>query len=71
MKKSARYIKIVAWSEEDQCYVGRCPGLFYGGCHGDDEQEVFSELCRIVEDTIELYERDRKPLPAPEMLKIA
>ena len=71
MKKSARYVKIVAWSEEDQCYVGRCPGLFYGGCHGDDEQEVFSELCRIVEDTIELYARDRKPLPAPEMLKIA
>lgn len=71
MKKSARYAKIVAWSEEDQCYVGRCPGLFYGGCHGDDEQEVFSELCRIVEDTIELYERDRKPLPVPEMLSIA
>ncbi|MCY3869850.1 MAG: hypothetical protein OXG87_09850, partial [Gemmatimonadetes bacterium] len=71
MKKSARYVKIVAWSEEDQCYVGRCPGLFYGGCHGDDEQEVFSELCRIVEDTIELYERDRKPLPVPEMLSIA
>ena len=71
MKKSARYVKIVAWSEEDQCYVGRCPGLFYGGCHGDDEQEVFSELCRIVEDTIELYARDRRPLPPPEMLKIA
>ncbi len=71
MKKSARYIKIVAWSEEDQCYVGRCPGLFYGGCHGDDEQEVFSELCRIVEYTIELYERDHKPLPTPEMLRIA
>jgi len=34
MKNSDRYLKIVEWSEEDQCYVGTCPGLFYGGCHG-------------------------------------
>src|SRR5687768_10874648 len=27
MKDSARYIKIVEWSEEDQCYVGSSPGL--------------------------------------------
>ena len=25
MKKSAQYRKIVEWSEEDRCYVGRCP----------------------------------------------
>ena len=58
MSTSSRYVKIVEWSDEDQCYVGSCPGLFYGGCHGDNEQEAFSELCRIVEDTIELYQRD-------------
>ncbi len=63
MKDSARYVKIIEWSEEDQCYVGSCPGLFYGGCHGDDEQRVFAELCRIVEETIELYKREGKPLP--------
>ena len=32
---------------------GSCPGLFYGGFHGENKQEVFSELCDIVEDTIE------------------
>ena len=63
MKASAQYVKIVEWSEEDQCYVGSCPGLFYGGCHGQDEQEVFAELCEIVEETIELYHREGKPLP--------
>lgn len=63
MKESARYAKIVEWSDKDQCYVGSCPGLFYGGCHGQDEQEVFAELCQIVEETIELYEKDGKPLP--------
>ena len=79
MKMSARYVKIVEWSDEDQCYVGSCPGLFYGGCHGDNEQEVFSKLCHIVEETIELYRRDDRPLPLPtsgkdyanKMLKVA
>jgi predicted RNase H-like HicB family nuclease len=65
MKDGARYAKIVEWSEEDQCFVGSSPGLFYGGCHGDDEQQVFAELCRIVEETIELYRQDGKPLPEP------
>ena len=65
MKDSARYAKIVEWSEEDQCYVGSAPGLIYGGCHGLDEQAVFAELCQIVEEAIELYKRDNKPLPPP------
>ena len=65
MKDSARYVKIVEWSEQDQCYVGSSPGLLYGGCHGQDEKEVFDELCRIVDETINLYKRDGKPLPPP------
>ena len=65
MKESALYVKIVEWSEKDRCYVRSCPGLFYGGCHGRDEQEVFAELCEIVEETIELYKRDSRPLPPP------
>jgi predicted RNase H-like HicB family nuclease len=65
MKESARYVKIVEWSEEDNCYVGSSPGLLYGGCHGDDEQQVFEELCQVVDETIELYHQDGKPLPPP------
>ena len=65
MKDSMHYVKIVEWSDEDQCYVGSCPGLFYGGCHGNNEKEVFAELCEIVEETIELYKKDGKPLPPP------
>ena len=63
MKDSARYAKIVEWSEEDHCYVGSAPGLIYGGCHGDDERVVFDNLCLIVEEAVLLYQRDRKPLP--------
>ena len=63
MKDSDRYVKIIEWSTEDGCYVGSAPGLMYGGCHGDDEREVFDELCQIVEETIEIYRADGKPLP--------
>ena len=65
MKDSARYVKIVEWSEEDHCYVGSSQGLIYGGCHGDNEKAVFDELCRIVEEAIELCRQDEQPLPPP------
>lgn len=65
MKDSAKYAKIVEWSDEDESYIGSAPGLLYGGCHGSDEKEVFDELCRIVEEAIELYKQDGKPLPPP------
>ena len=65
MNPSDRYVKIVEWSDEDQCYVGSAPGLLLGGCHGDDQQQVFAELCQIVEETIALYAADGKPLPPP------
>lgn len=65
MRESARYPKIVAWSEEDQCFIGRAPGLLDGGCHGDDERVVFEELCQIVEEVIALYHADGKTLPPP------
>jgi hypothetical protein len=63
MKESDRYVKIVEWSEEDQAYVGSAPGLIYGGCHGTDERQVFDELCRIVDEAIEIYKNDGKALP--------
>ena len=63
MKNSDQYLKIVEWSEEDQCYVGTCPGLFYGGCHGDNEVQVYKELSNIVEENIALYKENGKPLP--------
>ena len=65
MKESALYAKIVEWSEEDQCFVGSAPGLVYGGCHGADEKEVFDQLCQIVDEIIDLYHQEGKPLPPP------
>jgi len=64
MKKTAdRYLKIVEWSEEDQCYIGRCPNLMMGGVHGDNEVEVYKELSQAVEEWIQIHQDDSTPLP--------
>lgn len=55
MKESARYAKIVEWSDEDACFVGSSPGLIYGGCHGEDEKAVFDPWCQVVKEAIALY----------------
>ncbi len=65
MKKSDLYVKLIYWSEEDQVYIGRSPGLFSGGIHGPNEARLFSELVEIIEDTIEDIEEDGLPLPSP------
>ena len=57
-KTSDSYVKVVAWSEEDQCYVGRCPGLMLGGVHGSDERAVYAELCEAVDEWIRLHEAE-------------
>ena len=65
MNASARYIKIVEWSDEDGCFVGSCPGVI-GPCrHGGDEVEVYRELCRIVDEWLEIARREDGALPRP------
>ena len=60
---AARYLKIVEWSDEDQCFVGRCPGLFFGGCHGQDETAVYREVCKIVEEHVGDLLGNKEKLP--------
>jgi predicted RNase H-like HicB family nuclease len=60
---SARYIKIVEWSEDDGAFVGQCPGVIGPCCHGSDEAAVYRELCEIVSEWLELAVQDGTPLP--------
>ena len=62
MKDTDRYVKVVARSDEDGCYIGSGPGLIFGGCHGDDEKAVFAELCDIVEEAVSLCRADGREL---------
>lgn len=63
MSDIARYIKIVEWSDEDQCFVGQCPGVVGPCCHSDNEAEVYAELCEIVDEWLATLKQDGKPLP--------
>ena len=35
-----------------------------GGVHGNNETEVYKELCLVVEEWIDIYQKDGEPLPA-------
>ncbi len=64
MKKSNQYLKVVEWSEEDQCFIGRIPGLALGGVHGKNEAKVYEKLGTLVDEWIAIHEADDAPLPA-------
>jgi predicted HicB family RNase H-like nuclease len=64
-EQAARYIKYVDWSEEDHCFIGRCPELFIGAVHGADEARVYAELCETVKEWIELLHKDGVEVPEP------
>ena len=65
MTDSAQYIKIVKWSDDDQCFIGFCPGIIGPCCHGDNEVEVYRELCQIVDEWIKIAQQEDEVLPPP------
>jgi predicted RNase H-like HicB family nuclease len=66
MKEADRYHRFVRWSEEDQSYIGYCPDLYFGGvCHGESEEEVYTQLCEIVRDEVEHRMQSGEALPVP------
>jgi len=68
-KLAAGYPKFVEWSEEDQCFIGRCPLLFSGGVHGNSEADVYRELCMVTEEWVEILHKDGTPLPKAKQSK--
>ena len=65
MRERDKYLKIVEWSEEDKCYVGSVPGWIGKCCHGEDEMGVYRQLCTIVDEWIEIYNKEGRRLPNP------
>src|SRR5580698_10203168 len=64
-EQAARYTKFVEWSDEDQCFIGRCTEIMAGGVHGNDEARVYAELCQAVEEMLALIHADGHALPEP------
>ena len=62
-KRIAAYPRSVRWSNEDQIFIGRCRQLFGGGVHGKDKAKVAGELEVVIEEWVEIFYKDRLPLP--------
>jgi predicted HicB family RNase H-like nuclease len=62
---ASHYVKTVEWSEEDDCFIGKCPELFFGGVHGNNEADTYRQLCEAVEDVLvsRVSHGDRLPHP--------
>jgi len=69
VKERDKYLKIVEWSEEDNCYIGSVPGWIGKCCHGDDEMKVYQEVCEVIDEWIELYKKEGRSLPPPSNKK--
>ena len=61
--EQAGFVKRVEWSDEDQCFVGSCPGVIGPCCHGDDEVAVYRDLCGIVDEWLEIIRAEGRALP--------
>lgn len=59
MKKAEQYHRWVAWSDVDDCYIGRCPDLFDGGVHDDDPVKCAKRLHWAIEDIATDYEAEK------------
>lgn len=66
MKDFDRYHKWVEWSDEDQVYIGKCPDLITG-IHGSDPVALYGELCEVVQDVINHFNNEGRPLPEPRV----
>jgi len=63
MKERDKYLKIVEWSEEDKCYIGSVPGWIGKCCHGNDEMGVYRQLCTILDEWIDIFNKEGRRLP--------
>ncbi len=60
----------VKWSDEDSLFIGRCPELFGGGCHGETREEAEANLREAIELAVKWHLDERRPLP-PSMKRRA
>lgn len=62
-RMSARYPRVIEWSDVDRCFIGSAPTLIGQCCHGDTEAEVATQLAVIVEDLVEDVIDGKLPAP--------
>lgn len=70
MKTRDKYLKIVEWSKNDNCYIGSIPGFLGPCCHGDNEAVVYKQLCKILDEWIDIHEQEKLPFPKRRLIKV-
>ena len=65
MKESARYVKIVEWSDEDQCQIAHCLEFPSLAGHGNSIEHALGEIRRAVQASIDWLREDGEPVPEP------
>ena len=66
-KPSDCYPLFVAWSDQDQAFIGCCPALFVGGvCHDENRIAAYAKLVEIVEEDIQSRLEKGETLPEPK-----
>ena len=57
------YMRVVEWDDEDKIFIGSAPPLIGRCCHGKSRQAVLKELDVIVDEWIEILDKEGMPLP--------
>jgi len=65
-RRSARFPRLIEWSEEDGCFVGSAPPLVGQCCHGKTEADVATQLAAIVDDLVQDVLDGKMPAPKGE-----
>lgn len=67
---SARFPRVIEWSEEDGIFIGSAPPLIGHCCHGATEADVARQLAVIVADLVADVIDGKMPAPTPPPDKV-
>ena len=63
---SARFPRLIEWSNEDGVFVGSAPPLVGQCCHGKTDADVATQLATIVDDLVQDVLDGKMPAPKGE-----
>ena len=65
------YSMIIQWSDEDQAYIVTLPEFSNCRTHGETYEEAVKNGEEVLDLLIATFREEGKPLPAPNLLKVA
>ena len=65
MSKSARYIKIVEWSDEDECFIGYCRESLDPVVTETTRLKFIGNCVKLFDELLEHAQKKNRTLPRP------